>query len=313
MSIATQSQHVSLASAPTEAAPVATMPLANAPKLRRRHIHVKLSRIHFVFLSILVVFIAFALFAPMIAPHNPVKNSLANRLVPPVWIEGGSWKFPLGTDQMGRDVLSRIIFGARISLLIATAGTLFGTILGAMCGLLSGYLRGRLDSIMMLIVDAYIALPFIIIALSMVAILGTSLWVLILLAILSGFASYTRITRGLTMQTSEQLFVLASRSIGAGQWRILTRHLLPNVMAPIIVLTTMEMTSIVLLEASLSFLGFGIQPPTPAWGLMVSEGRDYLHTAWWVGVFPGISIMLLALSISMLGDWLRDALDPKSG
>lgn len=155
-------------------------------------------------------------------------------------------------------------------------------------------------------------MPFIIIALSVIAVLGSSFAVITLLAVISGFAGYTRVTRGLALQISEQQYVLAARSLGASQWRILLRHALPNIMAPLIVLSTMEMSSIILMEASLSFLGFGIQPPTPAWGLMVNEGRDYLNTAWWVGVFPGAAIMILASAISLMGDWLRDVLDPTS-
>ena len=217
----------------------------------------------------------------------------------------------LGTDQLGRDVLSRIIFGARVSLAIATLGTLIGAIIGSGCGLLSGYVRGRVDEFIMLLTDAYIALPFLIIALTIVAIFGTSIKILILLAAFAGWASYTRVMRGLALNTREEQYVLAARAIGARPSRLLIRHILPNVFAPLIVLTTFELTAIILLEASLSFLGFGIQPPTPAWGIMVSEGREYLNTAWWVGVFPGVSIMLVAMAVSLSGDWLRDVLDPR--
>lgn len=271
-----------------------------------------LSPLHWVFLCFLVLIVIAALFAPWLAPHDPIRNNLLERLQPPVWMEGGTSAHLLGTDHLGRDLLSRVIHGARISLLIATIGTLAGAALGALFGLLAGFLKGGFDDLIMLIVDAYIALPFIIIALSVVAVLGTSFSVIVLLAILAGLAGYTRITRGLALQISEQQYVLAARSIGASSARILLRHALPNVVAPLIVLTTMEMSAIILMEASLSFLGFGIQPPTPAWGLMVSEGREYLNIAWWVGVIPGLSIMLLAISISLLGDWLRDVLDPTS-
>ena len=262
------------------------------------------------FIVVLVAVVACALFAGTIAPHDPTRNELRARLLPPAWLAGGSPEYLLGTDQLGRDVLSRIIYGARVSLAIAVMGTLAGAILGASCGLLAGYLRGRLDEVMMLLVDAYIALPFLIIALVVIAALGTSLAVLTLLAALSGWASYTRVARGLGLRVREEPYILAARAIGVRPLGLIVRHTLPNVIAPLIVLTTFELTGIILLEASLSYLGFGIQPPTAAWGLMVNEGREYLASAWWLGVFPGAVIMLVATSVSLVGDWLRDVLDP---
>lgn len=270
----------------------------------------KIGVLHYSMATILAVMVLLPVFAPWIVPYDPTKSDLLARLTPPIWVEGGSSAHVLGTDQLGRDILSRLIYGARISLLIAAIGTLLGVILGASVGLASGFTKGWLDNLIMLIVDALISLPFIIVALAMVAVLGSSFPVLILLAVLAGFAGYTRVTRGLTLQISEQQYITAAQSIGARSPYIIFRHVLPNVMAPLIVLTTMEMGTIVLLEASLSYLGFGLQPPTPAWGLMVNEGREYLHNAWWIGVFPGVAIMLLATSISMLGDLLRDVLDP---
>ena len=262
------------------------------------------------FLTVLAIFILGGVFADVVAPHDPTRNNLIGRLQPPAFANGGSSDHLLGTDQLGRDLLSRIIHGARVSLAIAFLGTLLGAAFGAICGLGSGFLRGRVDEAMMLLVDAFIALPFLIIALSVVAMLGSSMLVLTFLAALAGWASYTRVTRGLTLRAREEQYVLAARAIGAGTPRLILRHILPNVLAPLIVLTTFELTGIILLEASLSFLGFGIQPPTPAWGLMVSEGREYLHSAWWVGVFPGFVIMLVAIAVSLTGDWLRDVLDP---
>lgn len=292
--------------------PLEELPSALPPKRSRWAVLRTLRPIHWGLLVILLGIVISAIFAPIVAPHDPTENNLLVRLTPPAWLDGGSSEYLLGTDQLGRDLLSRIIHGARVSLIIATAGTLLGAALGALFGLLAGYSKGWLDNIVMLLVDAYIALPFIIIALSVIAVLGSSFAVITLLAVISGFAGYTRVTRGLALQISEQQYVLAARSLGASQWRILLRHALPNIMAPLIVLSTMEMSSIILMEASLSFLGFGIQPPTPAWGLMVNEGRDYLNTAWWVGVFPGAAIMILASAISLMGDWLRDVLDPTS-
>lgn len=285
---------------------------ALAPRRSRWRVLRTLSPLNWVLLSILAVIVASAILAPTIAPHDPTRNDLLARLIPPMWVEGGDSSHILGTDQLGRDILSRLIYGSRASLLIAVAGTLVGAATGTLFGLLAGFTKGRLDNLIMLLVDAYISLPFIIIALSVVAVLGSSFMVLILLAVLSGLAGYTRVTRALSLQISEQQYILAARSLGASNARILFRHAASNIIAPLIVLTTMEMSSIILMEASLSFLGFGLQPPTPAWGLMVNEGREYLHTSWWLGVLPGCAIMLLSTSISLTGDWLRDVLDPTS-
>jgi peptide/nickel transport system permease protein len=271
---------------------------------------VRIPPLVWVFLAVLAAFVLAAVFADVVAPHDPTRNDLLGRLKPPAFVGGGSTDHLLGTDQLGRDLLSRIIHGARVSLAIAALGTLFGAVFGALCGLAAGFARGPLDEATMLLVDAFVALPFLIIALAIVAVLGSGLPVLILLAALAGWASYTRVARGLALQARQEQYVLAARALGAGPIRLVARHVLPNVIAPLVVLATFELTAIVLLEASLSFLGFGVQPPTPAWGLMVSEGREFLHTAWWVGLFPGLAIVLVAVAVSITGDWLRDALDP---
>lgn len=272
-----------------------------------------LSPLHWVLLIVLATIVVSAIFAGIIAPHDPKLNDLRARLQPPAWEAGGSTDHLLGTDQLGRDIFSRIIYGARISLVIAALGTLAGAIFGALCGLVSGYRRGAIDEFVMLIVDAFMSLPFIIIALAVIAMLGSSFSVLIFLAALSGFSGYTRIARGLAMQVTNEQYILSAKSVGVSPVRVLLRHALPNMLAPMIVLATMEMASIILLEASLSFLGFGVQPPTPSWGQMVSDGRQYLNDSWWIGVPPGIAIMVVAMCISLLGDWLRDLLDPTTG
>lgn len=272
-----------------------------------------LSPLHWLLLVILATIVVSAIFAGTIAPHDPKLNDLRARLLPPAWDGGGSTDHLLGTDQLGRDIFSRIIYGARISLAIAVLGTLAGATVGAFCGLVSGFRRGAIDEAVMLVVDALMSLPFIIIALAVIAMLGSSFGVLIFLAALSGFAGYTRIARGLAMQVNNEQYILAAQSIGVSSVRVLLRHALPNMLAPMIVLATMEMASIILLEASLSFLGFGVQPPTPSWGQMVSDGRQYLNDSWWVGVPPGVAIMVVAMCISLLGDWLRDLLDPTTG
>ena len=261
-------------------------------------------------IAILLFFMVGGVFGPVLAPHDPNANDLRNRLAPTVFETGGSSTYLLGTDQLGRDLLSRLLYGARVSLTIGFVGMVVGAVIGTLCGLISGFVRGVLDEILMFIADAYQALPFLIIALSIVAVFGASLTVLVLLAAFNGWATYTRVARGLALSAREQQHVLAARSIGATPARLLLRHVLPSTAAPLIVLATFELTAIILLEATLSFLGFGIQPPTPAWGYMVSEGRQYLQSAWWVGVLPGLAIMLVTISVSLVGDWLRDVLDP---
>lgn len=269
-----------------------------------------ISPLIWVCLLVIAAFIASGLFAGVIAPHDPAYNSLRARLQPPAFMDGGSREHLLGTDQLGRDLLSRLIHGARVSLTIGFIGMATGAIVGALCGLVSGFLRGVLDEVMMFLVDAFVALPFLIVALSAIAIFGRSVGILVVLAALAGWANYTRVSRGLALAAREHQYVLAARSTGARPRRVLLRHVMPNITAPLIVLATFELTAIILLEASLSFLGFGVQPPTPAWGSMVSDGREYLHTAWWIGVFPGLAIMVVTISVSLTGDWLRDVLDP---
>jgi len=261
-------------------------------------------------LVILFAAIGGGLAADFVAPYDPTANDLRARLQAPAWSAGGSSEHLLGTDQLGRDLLSRIIHGARVSLAIGVFGMLLGAAVGSLSGLVAGFARGVLDEVIMLLVDVVIALPFLIIALAVIAVFGASLTILIVVAALSGWASYTRVARGLVLGAREQQYVLASRALGAGPGRLLFRHIMPNIVGPLVVLASFELTSIILLEASLSFLGFGVQPPTPSWGQMVSEGREYLNTAWWIGVFPGLALMLVTVSVSLVGDWLRDVLDP---
>lgn len=261
-------------------------------------------------LATLLLFALCALFADLLAPHDPAVPDLRARLRPPAGLAGGTSEHLLGTDPLGRDLLSRLIFGARVSLAIGFAGTLIGLTIGTLSGLLSGFVRGVVDEVMMFLVDVSLALPFLVLALTTIAVFGNSLAVLIGLAGFSGWAGYTRLARGQVLSVREQQYVLAARALGAPPWRVLLRHILPNIVAPLVVLATIEMTSIILLESSLSFLGLGIKPPTPSWGSMLGEGRAYLHTAWWVGVFPGLAIVLVTMAISLSGDWLRDRLDP---
>lgn len=261
----------------------------------------------FVLISLMAVA---ALLAGPLAPFDPEENHLVDRLLPPFSVGENNNSYLLGTDALGRDILSRLIYGARVSLAIGFVGTLIGLLVGSLSGLLSGFVGGILDEVMMFLVDAYIAVPFLIVALTATAIFGSSIPVLIILAGFSGWAGYTRLARGQVLTISQQPYVLAARSIGVRPRSIMLRHILPNIAAPLVVLATFGMTSIILLESSLSFLGLGVQPPTPAWGSMLGDGRDYLATAWWIGILPGAAIMLLTMSISLIGDWLRDILDP---
>lgn len=260
--------------------------------------------------ALLAVFVLIALLAPLVAPHDPLFQDLLARLSRPGHESMAGESYLLGTDHLGRDILSRIIHGARISLGIAMFGTVFGLIIGTSVGLLAGLRRGVTEQVSMFLVDVQQALPFIIIALTVIAIYGSSIWVLLLVIGFAGWDGYARYTRGMALSVSQSQYVMASRAMGASEVRIMFRHILPNVTAPLIVLATLNITSIILLESTLSFLAIGVQPPTPSWGSMVGEGRAYINTAWWFPVFPGLAIVLVTMSVNLVGDWLRDILDP---
>lgn len=251
-----------------------------------------------------------AVTAPLVVPHDPAYQVLLARLQAPAGFDGGSTDHLLGTDHLGRDVLSRAIYGARVSLGIGLLSTLIGACVGITAGMFSGYRGGLADEIIMFLVDAQLALPFIVVALIAIAIFGTGLTVLILVLGFAGWEGYARLTRGMVLSARENQYVLAAQAAGAGRLRIMVRHILPNISAALMVLATFQLTSVILLESSLSFLGIGVQPPTPSWGSMIGEGREYLNTAWWIAVVPGVLIVLSTMTISLIGDWLRDVLDP---
>jgi peptide/nickel transport system permease protein len=250
-----------------------------------------------------------ALFAPYVAPYDPTSQTLMARNLPPAFLPGGSDAYLLGTDQLGRDVLSRIVFGLRVSLGIAAIGTLIGLALGTVLGLASGLVGGWLDHLVMMLIDVQIAVPFILIALTAVAVFGSSLTVLVVVVGIAGWETYARLVRGQVLATRGLPFVEASRALGASSVRVALHHVLPNVASPIIVLATLNFSSIVLLESALSFLGIGVQPPTASLGSMVGAGRDYMASAWWIVAVPSFFVFLLTLVVSLLGDWLRDVLD----
>lgn len=251
------------------------------------------------------------LFAEWIAPHDPIKGSLGMRLKPPMWEKGGSSTYPLGTDKVGRDVLSRIIYGARVSLRVSLEAIAISGVIGTTLGLMAGYFGGRVDAFIMRLVDISFGLPLILVALVFVAALGPSFATMNLVITVNLWSRYARQVRGEILSIKQRDFVARARVAGASHLRIMFRYLLPNVVNSLIVLATLQVGFVILLESSLSFLGAGIPRPTPAWGLMVADGRELIVTAWWIAMFPGLAIMLTVLSMNLVGDWLRDHLDPK--
>lgn len=267
-------------------------------------------------LTILVCFIVLAglllaaLLAPILATHNPMQQDLMARNLPPFWLAGGSWKHPFGTDQIGYDVFSRTLYGARPALGIGAIAAVIGLLLGSGLGLVAGYMRGAADSVIMLLADAQLSTPFLVIAIAAIAAFGRGMLILILLAGISGWMGFARTVRSQVLSLRQREFVIASQASGATTPRILVRHLLPNIGAIVIVLVTIQLRGLILFEASLSFLGLGVPPPQPSWGSMIANGREYLLTAWWISVIPGIALMATILTVSLIGDWLRDVLDP---
>ena len=265
------------------------------------------------FLGLIVIAgtILIAVLAPALAPADPVKNSLIDRLTPPMWAAGGSARHPLGTDTLGRDVASRLLYGARVSLIVGLSAVIVSGLLGVALGLLSGYYRGFTDDALMRVGDVQLAFPVLVLAVAVLAVLGASLANVILVLGVTGWITYARIVRGETLSLRQREFVEAARALGATDRYLLWRHILPNVLPPITVVATFSVARTIIAEASLSFLGLGIPPPAPSWGAMLDEGRNYITTGWWLALFPGLAILLLVLGINLVGDWLRDRLDPR--
>jgi peptide/nickel transport system permease protein len=259
---------------------------------------------------ILLVLIIPAIFADVIAPHDPMAGGLRARMQAPAFL-GGPSEHLLGTDKQGRDVLSRIIHGSRISIAVAAVGIFIGGTIGTALGLIAGYFGGWIDTLIMRLVDITLALPGILLALVLAAVFGPRFSSVVTVIAFVLWAVYARQIRGETLSWRDRDFIARARVAGASHFRIITRHLLPNVVNTLIVLVTLQVGFVIVLEASLSFLGVGIPRPNPAWGLMVSDGRDVIVSAWWISFFPGLAIMLTVLSLNLLGDWLRDRLDPK--
>jgi peptide/nickel transport system permease protein len=260
---------------------------------------------------ILLGLVVTAVLSPQVAPHNPIRERLIDRLLPPAWEEGGEWRYPLGTDHLGRDIVSRIIYGSRVSLVVGFAAVSVGGVLGIALGVASGLFGGRIDDLVMALADMQLAFPTILLAIAIIAVLGPSFTNLVIVIGISGWVTYARIARGQVLSIREKEFVEAIRAQGGGRWRIVWRHILPNILSPLIVVATLDLARTIILESTLSFLGLGIQPPTPSWGGMLSDGREYLLSAWWIATFPGVALMLTALSFNRLGDWMRDLTDPR--
>ena len=263
-------------------------------------------------LAILVfIMVIPAVFAPWVAPHDPFMGSLSQRLTPPVWQDGGTMEHILGTDKLGRDMLSSIIYGARVSLTVSLIAIFVGGIIGTALGLISGYFGGRTDAVIMRLVDISLSIPTILLALVLVAAVGPSFGTVITVLIVLLWARYARLTRGETLAMKERDFIARARVAGASHTRIMFKYIFPNVFNSLIVLATLQVGYVILLESALSFLGAGLPRAEPAWGVMVADGRELIVSAWWVSMFPGIAIMMSVLALNLLGDWLRDHLDPK--
>jgi peptide/nickel transport system permease protein len=260
-----------------------------------------------VFVGLLVIV---AVGAPLIAPHNPERGSLRARLRAPTLEAPDGRAHVLGTDHLGRDVLSRMVFGTRVSLTIGFAAVAVGGIVGGLLGLVAGFRGGWVDEVVMTVADAQLAFPFILLAIGIIAVLGPSFPNLIVVVGLSGWVTYARVLRSQVLSLRQRDFVSAILALGGSVPRVLVRHILPNVASTFMVIATLELARAIVLEATLSFLGLGIQPPTPSWGGMIHEGREYLDSAWWISVCPGVVLMLTSLVVSRTGDWLRDVLDP---
>ena len=294
-----------------------TEPIANEGRvkpqssLKRLGKRLLQSKTGMVGLIIVVGVILMAILAPLLTDNDPAKTDVINRLIPPFWLEGGNTEFLLGTDNLGRDILSRIIYGSRISLLIGISAVLLAGAIGMALGLIAGYYGKVWDFIIMRTVDSLLAIPNILFMLIILAVMGPSLITLILVLGGTSWVVYARMVRSETLSIKERDYVRSAKAIGAKDFRIIMKYILPNVLSSFIVIATLNVATTIILEASLSFLGLGIQPPDVSWGLMLSDGREYIATSWWVATFPGIAITVTVLGVIFLGDWLRDVLDPK--
>jgi peptide/nickel transport system permease protein len=261
-------------------------------------------------LLIVLAMTGLAVGAALVSPHDPYEQDVTTRLKPPVWMKGGSAAHLLGTDPVGRDILARIIYGSQISLATGAVSVVISVVIGVLLGLLGGYYGGKLDSVITSLVNVMMAFPFMLLALTAVAVMGPSFRNMVIVLGITGWPIYTRVVRAETAQLKALEFVTAARAMGFSSLRIIIRHVLPNTLNTIIVTSSLEVARMILMESILSFLGLGVQPPTPSWGGMLGEGRTYMLTHWWLATFPGIAIFVTTLGINLTGDGLRDLLDP---
>ena len=262
-------------------------------------------------LSVIAIFVLISIFGQWLAPHPFDAQNLRLRFLPPAWLDGGNPHYLLGTDNLGRDILSRMIIGAHASFIVTIAALAFGSVLGSLIGLASGYFGGRCDALLMRAADGVMAFPLILAALLLAAVIGPGMATVVIATSLILWARFARLIRSEVLSVRERDFVMLARVAGASSWRIMLVHILPNVLNSVVVLLTLQLGFVILVEATLSFLGAGIPPPTPTWGQMVADGRTYIDTAWWMSLFPGLAIAAVVLSFNLLGDWLRDHLDPR--
>ena len=269
-------------------------------------------------LALITVFVFCAIFAPVIAPEDPMEQSLADRFTPPIYslerddsVQDTSGKYLLGTDQLGRDMLSRLIYGSRVSILVALAGTAAAMLFGLILGSIAGFYGKIADSIIGRLMDIQLAFPFMLLAIFIVSVMGSSLANIILVAGIAGWVRFARVVRGEILAVKEMEYIEAITALGGTNKRIILRHIYPNIVSPIIVISTLEIAKVVLMEASLSYLGMGTPISVPTWGRMLSESRDFMQTAPWMAILPGAMVSLLVLAVNLFGDWLRDYLDPK--
>lgn len=291
-----------------------TLSVADAPELSegRKLLRRFLGQKAFVFgFGLLVLFVLVALAAPLLAPHDPYLQNLTARNIPPFWYEKGNWAHPLGTDPLGRDYLSRLLYGARISLLIGISVVIISGVIGTTMGLLAGYFGGRVDIAMTFLVTTRLSMPVILVALAVVAIVGSSLWIVILVLGLLKWDRFAVVMRSATQQVRSLDYVAAAQAAGASTTRIILGEVLPNIAPHLIVVATLEAASAILLEAALSFLGLGVQPPLPSWGLMISEAKAYMFFSFWLIALPGSALALLIFAINLAGDGLRDVISPE--
>jgi ABC-type dipeptide/oligopeptide/nickel transport system permease subunit len=283
----------------------------SAPDLGRATVR-RLARVRWGLLAavILLLIVATSALAPWVAPHDPLAVDIRHRLAPPQWMDGGTSEHLLGTDQVGRDLLARMIYGGRVSLVVGVGAVLISATIGVLLGLGAGYFGGRTDWIIMTGINVMLTFPFVLLALAVIAVLGPSLTNMIIVLGVAGWPIYARVIRAETMAIVERDFVLAGRALGMSHARIVFRQIMPNLVSVIVVIATLQVAQVIILESFLSFLGLGIQPPTPAWGNMLGEGRVYMLNSWWIATFPGLAIFLTTLVINLIGNAIRDWLDP---